>query len=102
MKIRVIVPFMDKAFNDTITRQVGDIIDTDDAGFKCSEELAKERVAKGYCEVIEEPVVADIEIDSISYEVKGEILNEEIKPEAKIEIIKEKPAKKGKKASKKK
>ena len=86
MKIRVIVPFMDKAFNDTITRQVGDIIDTDDAGFKCSEELAKERVAKGYCEVIEEPVVADIEIDSISYEAP---------------ITVKKPAKKGKKASKK-
>ena len=90
MKIRVIVPFMDKAFNDTITRQVGDIIDTDDAGFKCSEELAKERIAKGFCEEI------------IPYKVEGEIFKEEIKPEAKIEIIKEKPAKKGKKASKKK
>ena len=89
MKIRVIVPFMDKQFNNEITRVVGDIIDTDDAGFKCSEELAKDRIAKGFCEEI------------IPYEVKGEILNEEIKPEAKIEIIKEKPVKKGKKASKK-
>ena len=79
MKIRVIVPFMDKAFNDTITRQVGDIIDTDDASFKCSEELAMERVTKGFCEVIEEI----------------------IENQPKVEEIKEKPVKKGKKASKK-
>ena len=90
MKIRVIVPFMDKAFNDTITRQVGDIIDTDDAGFKCSEELAKERVAKGYCEIIEEPVVKTVE-EALSLENYGVTVKKQ-----------EKPAKKGKKASKKK
>lgn len=96
MKIRVIVPFMDKAFNDTIARQVGDIIDTDDAGFKCSEELAKERVVKGYCEIIEEPVVKIVE------ETLGDIIA--ISPENYGVTVKkqEKPAKKGKKVSKKK
>lgn len=90
MKIRVIVPFMDKAFNDTITRQVGDIIDTDDAGFKCSEELAMERVKRGFCEVIEE-IVEEVK----ETEVVIDDVNKNFGP------IEKKPAKKGKKASKK-
>ena len=78
MKIRVIVPFTDKMFNDEITRAVGDIIDTEDAGFKCDEALAQQRIKTGFCELVEE-----------------------VKP---VEVVKEtpKPAKKGKKASKKK
>ena len=89
MKIRVIVPFTDKAFNDQVTRNVGDIIDTNDENFKCDEALAQERIDRGFCELIEEakPVVADIEIDSISYEAP---------------TVVKKPVKKGKKASKKK
>lgn len=78
MKIRVIVPFTDKAFNDQVTRNVGDIIDTNDENFKCDEALAQERIDRGFCELIEEA-----------------------KP---VEVIEEAPkvAKKGKKASKKK
>ena len=97
MKIRVIVPFMDKAFNDTITRQVGDIIDTDDAGFKCSEELAKERVEKGFCEVIEEAVAVLEKNIEEEREQKLEEIGLKVKNQ---EETKAKP-KKGKKASKK-
>ena len=99
MKIRVIVPFMDKALNDTVTRQVGDIIDTDDAGFKCSEELAKERVAKGFCEVIEEAVVALEKSIEKEREEKLEKIGLKVKYQ---EETKTKPKQKGKKASKKK
>lgn len=59
MKIRVIIPFTDKAFNDQVTRNVGDIIDTNDENFKCDEALAQERIDRGFCELIEEaPKVA--------------------------------------------
>lgn len=54
MKIRVIKPFTDKMFNDEITRKVGDIIDTNDASFKCDEELAKRRIAHKVCELVKE------------------------------------------------
>ena len=54
MKIRVIKPFTDKMFNDEITRKVGDIIDTNDASFRCDEELAKRRIDRGYCELVKE------------------------------------------------
>ena len=78
MKIRVIVPFTDKVFNDKITRNVGDVIDTNDENFKCDVALAQERIDRGFCELIEE--------------------------EKTVEIVEEAPkvAKKGKKASKKK
>ena len=74
MKIRVIEPFRDVAFNNTITRNVGDIIDTTKDEFKCSIDLAQERIRRGFCELVEEE---------------------------KVEEIKEEP-KKGKKVSKKK
>lgn len=54
MKIRVIVPFRDKAFNDGILREEGTIIDTDDLKERCPVELAKERIAKGFCIEVEE------------------------------------------------
>ena len=54
MKIRVIKPFTDKMFNDEITRKVGDIIDTNDASFKCDEELAKTRIKHKFCEEVKE------------------------------------------------
>ena len=47
MKVKVIVPFRDKEFNDEIVRNVDDI-------FECSEELAKERIEKGFVEKVEE------------------------------------------------
>ena len=99
MKIRVDVPFMDKQFNNDITRQVGDIIDTDDPTFKCSAELAKERVARGFCKVIEEAV----EVLEKNIEKEREEKLEEIGLKVKYqEETKAKPTKKGKKASKKK
>lgn len=96
MKIRVIVPFWDKALNNEVLRSVGDIIDTEDAGFKCDEVLAKERVKNGFCELVEEEKVIVINEEDIP-KVEGVIFNKEITPKAII-----KPVKKGKKASKKK
>lgn len=83
MKIRVIEPFRDIAFNNTITRNVGDIIDTTKDEFKCSLDLAKERIRRGFCEEI-------IEDGTLEHPY------ETIMPEP----IKE-PAKKGKKVNKK-
>lgn len=59
MKIRVIVPFRDKAFDNKIIREEGTIIDTDLPEERCSVKLAKERIAGGFCvEVKEMPVEA--------------------------------------------
>ena len=84
MKIRVIQAFRDVAFNDQITRNVGDIIDTTKDEFKCSIDLAQERIRRGFCEEI-------IEDGTLEHPY------ETIMPEP----IKEQP-KKGKKVSKKK
>ena len=85
MKIRVIVPFRDVALNNEVIRAVGDIIDTDKPEFKCTLELAQERIRRGFCEEINEP------LEALKEAIDG--LKEEKAPE--------KP-KKGKKVSKKK
>ena len=84
MKIRVIQSFSDVAFNDKIIRKVGEVIDTTDPKFKCSEDLAKERIRRGFCEEI-------IEDGTLEHPY------ETVMPEP----VKETP-KKGKKVSKKK
>ena len=94
MKIRVIVPFMDKQFNNEITRVANDIIDTDDPNFKCDEELARDRIAKGFCVEVKDN---DPELEHVA-KIGDKIIGfgpVEVKEEPK------KPAKKGKKASKK-
>ena len=88
MKIRVIVPFRDVALNNKVIRAVGDIIDTDKPEFKCTLELAQERIRRGFCEEINEP------LEALKEAIDG--LKEE-----KVEKAPEKP-KKGKKVSKKK
>ena len=98
MKIRVIVPFTDKAFNDQVTRNVGDIIDTNDENFKCNEALAQERINRGFCELVEEEKVITINEEDIP-KVDLVAFNTEVKAGTKAII---KPVKKGKKASKKK
>ena len=98
MKIRVIVPFMDKQFNNEITRMGGDIIDTEDAGFKCDEALAQERIDRGYCELVKED---DPQIAQVMKLPNGAVIGFgpfEVKEPEKTT----KPVKKGKKASKKK
>ena len=91
MKIRVIVPFRDVAFNDQITRNVGDIIDTTNPEFKCSEDLARERIRRGFCVEVKDDDPKIEEIIKVGDNVIG------FGP---VEVI-EKP-KKGKKANKKK
>lgn len=54
MKLIVITPFRDKAFDNKIVREEGTIIDTDDPTFKCDEELARERIKGGFCVEMEE------------------------------------------------
>jgi hypothetical protein len=54
MKLRVIKQFKDKAFNNEIVREVGDIIDTNDESFRCDEELAKARIKGKFVEEIKE------------------------------------------------
>lgn len=91
MKIRVIEPFRDIAFNNTITRKVGDIIDTTDPDFKCSIDLAQERIRRGFCVEVkdEDPKIEEI------IKVGGKIIG--FGP---VEV--KEPTKKGKKVSKKK
>ena len=61
MKIRVIVPFRDVALNNEVIRGVGDIIDTDKPEFKCTLDLAQERIRRGFCEEITEEKVEKVE-----------------------------------------
>lgn len=77
MKLIVTTPFRDKMFDNKIVREEGTIIDTDDSSFKCDEKLARERIKGGFCVEMEELPIENTE-------------------------IKEKPANKGKKVSKKK
>lgn len=49
MKLIVVRDFLDKAFDNKLIRKEGDIIDTDDVRFNCSEELAEERIKGGFC-----------------------------------------------------
>ena len=67
MKIRVIQRFSDVAFNDRIIREVGDIIDTTKDEFKCSEDLARERIRRGFCEEVKE----EVEVATATQEKKG-------------------------------
>lgn len=90
MKIRVIVPFTDKAFNDQVTRNVGDIIDTNDENFKCDEALAQERIDRGFCVLVKDN---DPELEHVAK------IGDYIIGFGPVEV---KPVKKGKKASKKK
>ena len=60
MKIRVIQQFSDVALNDRVIREVGDIIDTTKDEFKCSEDLAKERIRRGFCVEVKDEEVEPI------------------------------------------
>lgn len=90
MKIRVIVPFRDVAFNNTITRNVGDIIDTTKDEFKCSLDLAKERIRRGFCVEVKDDDPKIEEIIKVGDKIIG------FGP---VEV--KEPAKKGKKVNKK-
>lgn len=91
MKIRVIQAFRDVAFNNEITRQVGDIIDTTKDEFKCSEDLAKERIRRGFCVEVKDDDPKIEEIIKVGDKIIG------FGP---VEV--KEPTKKGKKESKKK
>lgn len=54
MKLIVVKPFRDKAFDNKIIREEETIIDTDDRSFRCDEKLAKERIKNGFCVEMEE------------------------------------------------
>ena len=90
MKIRVIVPFRDKAFNDSIIREEGTIIDTDLPEERCSVELAKERIEGGFCVEVKEMKIETPQ-EAFSLEKKGITVKKQ-----------EIPTKKGKKVNKKK
>lgn len=90
MKIRVIQAFRDVAFNNEIIRKVGDIIDTTKDEFKCSEDLARERIRRGFCVEVKD---GDPQIEKI---IK---VGDKIIGFGPVEVT-EKP-KKGKKVSKK-
>lgn len=90
MKIRVIQAFRDVAFNNTITRNVGDIIDTTKDEFKCSEDLAKERIRRGFCIEVKDTDPEIVETIKVEDTIVG------------IGPVEVKKTKKGKKVSKKK
>ncbi len=94
MKIRVIVPFRDVALNNEVIRGVGDIIDTDKPEFKCTLELAQERIRRGFCVEVKDDDPKIEEIIKVGDKVIG------FGP-VEVKEAPEKP-KKGKKASKKK
>lgn len=91
MKIRVIQAFRDVALNNTVTRNVGDIIDTTKDEFKCSIDLAQERIRRGFCVEVKDEDQKIEEIIKVGDKIIG------FGP-----VETKEPAKKGKKVSKKK
>lgn len=92
MKIRVIEPFRDVAFNNEIVRAADDIIDTTDPKFKCSIDLAKERIRRGFA----------VEVKDEAPQVIEETLLKDTKKQYGKDPFEEKVEKKGKKVSKNK